>query len=141
MSKRLRVVIDRAKHLNGAILKRHPKLDSFLLSSQPLTKGMMCCLGFACLAAGVPKENLEDVSMPDSDVCNMTPETASILHKFGLLGKPVEDLSHMASDAAYTLASYNDNRDISNETREKAIIKRGKLLGIDFVFTGKYPKD
>lgn len=97
----MNVVVDRRTWLRG-----EGAWDSSLLRK---SDNKMCCLGFACEQAGVPRERLMDVSYPNNE------DTFN--------GVDVEPL-----------ATVNDDPDINDTEREATLIKDGAALDIHFTF-------
>jgi hypothetical protein len=94
-------------------------------------RGLQCCLGFVCRAAGWKARDLVDQGMPHSLYNRETKETVPDMLK-GLI---VTDWWYpAASDLADMLAEMNDDKDITDAQREARIIKHGKKAGINFVF-------
>lgn len=113
----LNVVIQRKKHIRG---QKSP-------SCMRNENGSMCCLGFAAVAAGIPKECLMYKSSP----CELfvTAKQRKILEKLELVDKFKRN-----SSAAVDLMIANDSKDLSGKEKEKEIIRLGKQIGINFSF-------
>ena len=89
--------------------------------------GRMCCIGFACLAAGMKEEDIVGHMMVISDCLEMgdVPEV--------LKATLMED-NGSASEEADELYVTNDNRSISDSQRETMLKDYGKAAGIEFEF-------
>lgn len=87
--------------------------------------GKMCCLGFACIAAGYSESEINgfgDVDMPYSGRNISTVE--------GLL-----DLDNILPNNIHGyLVDSNDNDCIDDKIREQEIIEQGKRAEINFTF-------
>lgn len=90
--------------------------------------GMMCCMGFACLAAGMARHEISDVST----IRELTDSTTIPpgLHKF------LEDHDRGPGGAhdSSSLYCWNDRRNITDSEREAEIIRLGKNYDLDFTF-------
>lgn len=122
----LRVTVDRAYWGTGRILAADHKngYGSYLFN---LRSGRLCCMGFACIAAGLPKERISGVTFP---------------HYLGGLPAALSGLilGASGSDVAYDLARVNDDKDsITDAERELRIVELGKQANLLFEFVGEYP--
>jgi hypothetical protein len=112
---------------NGNTLE--PISDSMLYSSD--TK-KMCCLGFACEAAGVPKKHITGVPYPYQ--LRIIPES---LEKLVDRGKGFVEQSNISA----LLTNANDNsrytlvpRFMTMAAKEAYLIEKGREAGIEFTF-------
>lgn len=98
--------------------------------------GMMCCLGFACIAAGIPEESLINVSY----VHELTRDIdipASLLH---LLSSTAESWGQ--SEVSAHLTNLNDNsrwsalriHPATMADKEAKLIELGRKANIEFTF-------
>lgn len=100
--------------------------------------GYMCCLGFACLQAGVPKQEVLDKSSP-GDVIDGKAEDKVIIPKFSKNSKNNGNtLDTALSNAAIRI---NDDTFSTPEEKEKKLKSLFGKHGIDLVFTGNYYTD
>jgi hypothetical protein len=90
--------------------------------------GKMCCLGFACLAAGLNAKEIGNVGYPHS-----LPRQVGIQ-----LPASLERVAKLEDDeyGDQKIGSVNDNISFTDEEREKAIIVLGLKYGINFTFVG-----
>lgn len=112
MSDLLKVVVDRRTWGRG------DPSNSALLSS---TTGKMCCLGFACLAAGLTKEQIKDRRVP-SHIRDLLPAALNKLVSAGGLDSTVANLMMYENDRG------------NPECREAKLIELGCEAGIEFEF-------
>ena len=111
----LKVIVDRKRWWRGGGPSR--LRDS---SSE-----MMCCVGFACLAAGMEEEKIVGKRVVHSKDFSDIPEEL-----YGLVydGK--------VSPSATELYRVNDNRDYSKRLRETLVKEIGQRVGLEFEFVG-----
>lgn len=119
----LKVIIDRTKWLRG-----EGNDKSRLLRP---SDGKMCCIGFACLAAGIPKSAIEDraeVGLLFGNPSMPIPESLKLLYSRRPSGLGEE------SGVCHNLYEVNDLKDYNDESREADIVNMGKDAGIAFSF-------
>ena len=116
------------KRIKSLTIKRskwaHAAGSGSALGIGPLLQadGSMCCLGFACLAAGIEPVDIAHVDYP------------------GDLGVPIPLLSRCVEGAVYNTrlaeaaVEINDNSDIDNATREVALRKLFASKGVRLRF-------
>ncbi len=119
------------------------KAVPFILESSLLDKhtGMMCCLGFACLAVGVPMTKIKGEGMPGS-VAKKKGVAKRL--KQALVEANLASFNHNYQDYGETgtcesLASINDTEDTKRRAREKAVKEGFRTMGWKVTFVGKYP--
>jgi len=117
----LKVIVDRLKWIRGEGVKA-----SFLLRPGDYK---MCCMGFACEAAGISRENLLNKKVV-TDVIDARCEISHPLHGF---------CSHLMVDAfdntvAGIIYMINDNEALTDSKRESRLIELGRMVDIDFEF-------
>lgn len=100
--------------------------ESSLLSK---ANGRMCCLGFACKAAGVDAKGLLEVGMPD-DLKHASRK--KVYQAFPWLFDSVS--TDLNSDTASKLASVNDADDLTNTQRKRKVIALFKANGVKVKF-------
>ena len=114
----LKVIVDRTKWFRG-----HGIENSQLLRSD----GRMCCLGFACLAAGLSPEQIGESQSPGPVYrVEKWPET--------LLSLIDKNEDHCNSKIGYRLMTLNDDMLIDDNSRETHIRQEGEEAGIEFEF-------
>lgn len=97
----------------------------------------MCCLGFYCLALGIPKESIAGVGMPSEiEVGEVFP--ALIKAKLVAI-EEATDGEGPSKDDTWTcsqLAHFNDMlpKDISEDGREDNIIREFHSIGVEVEF-------
>lgn len=90
-----------------------------------------CCLGFACLAVGLVKDDIYEESTPAE--VNQAMNDSQIGQLSDLLN--VYDFNkYTDSDISNNLMAVNDSKDITEEEREENIVDLGKKAGINFTF-------
>src|SRR5258707_2993915 len=120
----LNVTVRRRQWLR-ATSKNEGKLYSFLL--QPRSNGnKMCCLGFACRAAGLKAYQIRGETVPDG----LFEERAD----FPVSLQKLINRDTGNSRTCCALMAANDNHDIGARTREARVKKLGKKVGINFRF-------
>ena len=82
--------------------------------------GKMCCLGFAMLAAGATKIEIQNKKVPSH--C--------------LVSQEVKEKCYTLHNNVQEFLSLNDNPDITDNYRERKIREHGKYRGIKFSFRG-----
>lgn len=108
------VVIDRAKWYRG----KGPQYSRLLR-----VDGMMCCIGFACLARG---------NTPQRILNRLSPVSASrggAINLSGLLGGDGFNTAECAD-----MMSINDDMEISDAERESELIPLAQQAGFKFTF-------
>ena len=122
--------IDRAKWRHGG--KSALKLETMMLNPE---NQMMCCLGFDCHQAGVPKRDLEDLGDPqDVHIDSRHPRIPQYL-----LARSEKNAFDDNSDFAIEAISINDMPEISNEKREELLIAHYATINRKVEFYGEYP--
>lgn len=94
--------------------------------------GLMCCLGFACIAAGLTRKQISDVGGPATLIRNKSIQLPSELDKLinaSLVSDAVEN-----STVCRSLMIANDSSNMLPEERESTIAALGKDAGINFTF-------
>ena len=123
-----KVVIDRSKWLNA--YTRYTLGPSFLLDQN----GNMCCLGFVCVASGVPKEDL---------ISKLTPlyiKTAPLALSDASVAKDIRGAKY--TQLAKQAIEYNDESSLSKSGREKALRQIFAAEGTyELEFVGEYPHE
>lgn len=128
--KLLKVVVDRREWFRG----RGGDFSNLLTIS-----GRMCCIGFACLAAGIPKNRIRNEPVvgtispwfdgPDREVPFKDPDRITI---------EVEGLSEILwngkAKTQFTAYEINDSEELTDAEREEVLIKLGPQLGLEFEF-------
>lgn len=100
----------------------------------PVT-GKMCCLGFFCLAAGVPKAELEGEPMPAGiKDCLEYPKLKTVVNFQKRVNKFVTTQLSTVNDSEAPKFVNNP------KAREARIAKLFGELGVTVEFTGKYSK-
>ena len=126
--KLLKVRVERSRWLNGAVLKVEGECDGYhpLSSGSYLLRrdGLTCCLGFACLAAGMSEKAIKYQKMP-SNISTVLPAS---------LCKLMDCEVDKDSVIARQLANTNDDKDLQPKEREIKIKALGLEAGIDFSF-------
>ena len=113
----LKVIVRRAQWLRGN--------DATSMLYRPSDR-RMCCLGFACKAAGLKTKEISGEAFPNNV---MAP-----------LPKPLKRLvtsGGNTSGICDELVAINDDNTISTKEREAKLKQVGKHAGLDFRFTGK----
>ncbi len=121
----IKLKIDRSKWARGGI-----KGDAKLLNSQ----GNMCCLGFACLAAGVPEDDIKWQDVP-GDLASEYKSDDDIpdgLHSF--LFQDDETGSWKNNCLVDDAVGVNDDTKINDEEREEKLKPILAKLGFDVEF-------
>lgn len=136
------LVINRDKWLRG-----RPG-DGSLLNSE----GKMCCLGFYCKALGIEPKYIRGKGMPDDlfERYDRVQDQAKLAEKLGWLvhAEKVEEedwtdpsrttmrLDHADSELCSSLASDNDDDQISDKEREEKVTRSFAKAGVKIKFTG-----
>lgn len=112
------LTINRKKWLRGLD-------EGALLADEGFGKheGKMCCLGFACLRLGVPREALLGQTMPYELKSFKLPKWLTTEAGDGVLGTRLNDVVIL-----------NDNPKISNKEREKGVRQFFKANGVSVRF-------
>lgn len=116
----LDVIVDRKQWYRG----KNASYSRLIVTQGPAEDhGKMCCLGFACLQA--------DKTLTPADLVGH-----AFPSRFGTrIPKALIALAQQPNEE-YRLAMKNDNQYITDDEREKGLIEKGKLVGINFSFTG-----
>ena len=117
----LDVIVDRTKWYRGQGYD-----ESKLLRSE----GQMCCVGFACLAAGLTPSQIENWATVQVAHTIKAPRLAKMVCLLVPSGKP----SDVATGDAAQLYTTNDKPGIDNATRERDIRDYGLKVGLAFSF-------
>ena len=115
----LDVVVDRETWLRG-------KPDEAALLTN---KGKMCCLGFACKAAGY-----DDADIFMLGTISSTQSRREIAEELMFLTSPNDNVGLVNSMVHDQLTGTNDSYEYSEEERERNIIKLGLEVNINFSF-------
>lgn len=110
----LKVIVDRQRWYRG-----HGAAVSRLLIVYPSHKediGKMCCLGFACLAAGLKPEQIAGKGVPTD------------------ISGPLPKAFEAVTDGYCGLVGTNDRHGMDEELRERDIKRLGLQVGLDFEF-------
>lgn len=139
----LKVVVERSKWGSG---DRLGKNTSKLYNDE---SGLLCCLGFACLAAGNTLEDIEDLAYPHdlikTGVAKVQRPFPALIDESGecTCRDEGEDLEHdvncervLESSLCRDLTETNDSTSLSAAEREATLINLGQKAGIEFVFVG-----
>ena len=123
-----KVIIDRTKWSRGslaanALLVNRETAESISPGVPRAKVGRMCCLGFVCLAQGVPRKSLSGQPFP-ADLSRLVPGLTYRDDTWGWRN------THFAEGAA----EINDNGDISEEDRESQLIELAAQNGFEFQF-------
>lgn len=128
----LEVTIERSSWLRG-------QSESALLLIKPSAEGeskaVMCCLGFACLAAGMTPEQIEGRTSPGSLYGIGTAIPDAIKQALTRPRVPTESgwlPGIVNNDVCNELMRINDSQNITEEGREGKIIDLGLSAGIQF---------
>ena len=92
-----------------------------------------CCLGFACLTAGVAEQELRGKESPIELTVDGLKVPESLWKLFDSSGLP-PDTSSYPSRACRDLMAINDDSSKDDAYREERITKRGREAGIEFTF-------
>lgn len=128
MESPLKVVVDRAKWLHG----EGPSMSMLHRAHD----GKMCCLGFACLAAGVTKEQMQTYTDP-ADLMRRFHDNLQPLPALEGLIRREKNVPYPNTTASILMED-NDKEGIKDNLREKRIIEKGAKAGIAFEFVGSY---
>ena len=109
----LKVEIDRQKWLRGEGAKA-----SYLLRP---SDGKMCCIGFACLAAGCTPEQISNQQIVQSTLTN-------------LYDTPLDFRTNTGDVSLESLYVVNDDLDLEPSEREERLKRLGLKRGIEFTF-------
>lgn len=136
------VTIDRTTWGSGDKLIASLSTQSALYN--PITK-LQCCMGFACEAAGITKEQMSNVGYPHAllngqagndprvTVENFPPQLQKLVH----LHHHESTVAAEVTSIAITLARMNDDPTLAPDVREAEIISLGIEAGIKFTFIGE----
>lgn len=119
----LKVTIDRQLWIRGA-----SNNNSYLLRD---SDNKMCCLGFACVAAGIPKKDINQVREPASVEGIKNIRTLEQLLSKSIL---TEEDRKENSRVCINLMMINDDPGINANEREYMIKQFGLEVNIDFEF-------
>ena len=151
-----KLTIDRSKWINGSVFfpkgaksgtpsselfEQEEKVnDKYGYTALLNQEGMMCCLGFACKAAGVPKDRLIDRSNPEhaaEDTGHLIPNLTD--GHWDSEEEAWEDLHD--SDFSRKAIDINDSCQYKHRaTREADLKKLFHEYGIELKFTGRAPR-
>lgn len=120
-----RIEIDRSKWICESPSPDRCDLGTIALRN---TKGYRCCLGFACEAAGLPRESLIGNSNPYS--------TNSVIE--GLTIPVPGTAAVMDTLLAAKAIIINDDPEKTQPTKEKELRELFKSFGYQLVFKGSY---
>ena len=126
MDRTLRVEIKRSEWLRGGG-------NSVLLDGA----GKKCCVGFACLTAGLTEDKIRhSVRVDDLAAINYSGDD---LPSIAGLARPVQagtsDWFYVEKGITNKLYEINDDISMVESDREKVITNLGRLAGIEFSFT------
>ncbi len=116
---RLRVIVDRSRWYRGK-----GSVESRLRRS---VDGQMCCLGFACLAAGHSEDDITEAATPLELRSSLLPGT----EEYRAARKRLDDGHGTAIGEAINI---NDSRHITDEERERDLARILTQVGIDLEF-------
>jgi hypothetical protein len=110
------------KRLKTFTVERATWLRGTDQSALLIEDGRMCCLGFLCLAYGVTRKAIEDVSMPEGVTA-------------GHRKLPAWLRDDDWDSSVHALSEINDSKDISDKTRERRLAREfaKHKLGVKFV--------
>lgn len=120
------LVIDRERWARGG------KPGTLLLNDKD---GSMCCLGFACLAAGVPSSKLIDMGSPED--LAITPALAAfVTQEEDPDSYDDEEISYRSGNNSSTEAAIdvNDDKELTDPEREDRLKPILAKLGFDVTF-------
>jgi len=126
MIKKLKVIVDRKRWLRG-----EGATNSSLLRERD---GKMCCLGFACLAAGHTEDEIRGRLIPSALAAPKVPgmEAVKGFYSYGITlsggARPIE------SDRMGEAMSINDNAYFMESVRESKLIAIFDDLGMELSF-------
>lgn len=112
------------------------------------SSGLMCALGFCCVARGIPKEVIKDKCMPSDLFDDHDNMDESILAKRehwleGIIIKEKDAecgyVEYGDESACSDISQFNDSEEISQPEREDKIASAMKELGFKVTFTGQLP--
>lgn len=139
MVRLLKVIVDRKRWYRGLL----PDHSALIVDPGGAQYGVskkyadhMCCLGFACIAAGLSEDDILGTRTPadvfDDEPNPIVPDGLSkLVLPYGTSGSVVRWTD---SAICISLMDINDNRDISEKFRENRIKDLGKQVGLDFEF-------
>jgi hypothetical protein len=122
----LEVEVKRETWLTGEFVKE-TNYSSKLLQEET---GFMCCLGFVCRQAKIPKHALAD----RGTLVTLAYKYFAKLRHLGLLN-PLNDHTQRADEAM----GINDRPGLDRRVREARIKRVLSEIGISIRFTGRYP--
>lgn len=132
------LIIDRSKWRTGGEGYRHTGIgDTQLLNDD----GYMCCLGFYCLQAGIPSEDILGVGEPD-DIDGVR-DFYNKFEDMELLLVDMEPYENLMNKTKFTIAaiSINDKETITPDEREQMIKDHFGSVGIEVVYEGQYSNE
>jgi hypothetical protein len=100
--------------------------------------GTMCCVGFACIAAGLTEEQIRNIGTVEALLWNgfgakkrleRVPKALK-----SLAGPTAHNLPHTAVKATQQLYAVNDTSRMSDPEREAEIYQLGQQLNLNFTF-------
>ena len=112
------LIVQRKKWLRG-------EGDSYLKREKD---GKMCCLGFACLAAGLKPKEILGIESP-ATVCENLED--SVIQSLVLSKNPTENTT-----LCYKMMCTNDSLNIDDVDREANLTKLFKRMGTKVIFKG-----
>lgn len=120
---RFSFTVDRAKWRCG---DSGPNLRGIGRTQLRNSDGYQCCLGFACVAAGIAESKI---------LSKLTPVAVSTMH-----GKDIPHLTDDGCNSEFTKMAMdiNDNGELTDREREEELILLGKTMHIDIDFIGEY---
>jgi|ERR1044072_2212079 hypothetical protein len=124
-----RVIVDRNKWRTGEIGENATGKgeNTYLLNSD----GSMCCLGFACIQTGIPRNKVLEISSPE-DVFEKS--ESIIIPKFSRVVSTNFRDTKLSKDAI----RINDDNKSTPEQKERKLRKLFGKYGIDLEFIGEY---
>lgn len=128
MKPKLTFTIDRSKWRCGGDKAKYSKGSGStnLLNND----GYKCCLGFACLAAGLKEKDILGFGSPRCVLWKIPEAESKIIH---LADNPFTD-----STFSRGAMRINDDPGLNAQEREEQLIQLGRTMQIDISFTGEY---
>lgn len=125
MKPKLSFTINRPKWRSGGSGVNQSGKGITLLENE---SGYRCCLGFACLAAGFTRKDIEDHSEPGFIKLKRPPNPKKQLLIDSTGNSPFSNHA----------IEINDDTELTREQREEQLIKLGKQYNIQIKFKGSY---
>ena len=94
----------------------------------------MCCLGFACIAAGFSEKQILNVSTPVELIKILAGSIATLPDI--LLSLVADSAGSSHSAPCLSLMNGNDSVELTDTERERHITELGATVGLEFMFTG-----